>query len=117
MAKEKEKRKPEDISSDGAVCEMLKSLDPELSTVFDRSESMKACPIGAGKSGICCKNCSMGPCRVTEGKTGLCGATMGTIAARNQIVPDPVRMENREKRMVSHLKNSSSNTSCLRPET
>jgi len=83
MAKEKEKRKPEDISSDGAVCQMLKTLDPELSTVFDRSESMKACPIGSGKSGICCKNCSMGPCRVTEGKTGLCGATMGTIAARN----------------------------------
>jgi anaerobic carbon-monoxide dehydrogenase catalytic subunit len=83
MAKEKKKRKPEEISSDAAVCQMLKDLDPELSTVFDRSESMKACPIGSGKSGICCKNCSMGPCRVTEGKTGLCGATMGTIAARN----------------------------------
>jgi anaerobic carbon-monoxide dehydrogenase catalytic subunit len=83
MAKEKKKRKLEEISSDAAVCQMLKDLDPELSTVFDRSESMKACPIGSGQSGICCKNCSMGPCRVTEGKTGLCGATMGTIAARN----------------------------------
>jgi anaerobic carbon-monoxide dehydrogenase catalytic subunit len=83
MAKDKEKRKPEDISSDGAVCEMLKNMDPELSTVFDRSESMKACPIGSGVAGICCKNCSMGPCRVKEGKTGLCGATIGTIAARN----------------------------------
>lgn len=83
MAKEKKERKPEDISSDAAVCQMLKDMDPALSTVFDRSESMKACPIGSGKSGICCKNCSMGPCRVTEGKTGLCGATMGTIAARN----------------------------------
>jgi len=83
MAKEKEKRKLEEISSDSAVCQMLKDMDPGLSTVFDRSESMKACPIGSGKSGICCKNCSMGPCRVTEGKTGLCGATIGTIAARN----------------------------------
>ncbi|MCJ7473402.1 MAG: anaerobic carbon-monoxide dehydrogenase catalytic subunit [Actinobacteria bacterium] len=83
MAKDKEKRKPEDISSDAAVCEMLKNMDPELSTVFDRSESMKACPIGSSVSGICCKNCSMGPCRLKEGKTGLCGATMGTIGARN----------------------------------
>ncbi len=79
----KVKRKPEDISEDAAVCEMLKNMDPEISTVFDRSESMKACPIGSGIAGICCKNCSMGPCRVKEGKTGLCGATIGTIAARN----------------------------------
>ena len=79
----KEKRKLEDISEDKAVCEMLKDMDPEISTVFDRSESMKACPIGSSVSGICCKNCSMGPCRLKEGKTGLCGATIGTIAARN----------------------------------
>ena len=83
MAKDKEKRKPADISDDAAVCEMLKNMDPEVSTVFDRSESMKACPIGSGIAGICCKNCSMGPCRVKEGKVGLCGATIGTIAARN----------------------------------
>ncbi len=83
MAKDKEKRKLEDISDDKAVCEMLTNLDPEISTVFDRSESMKPCPIGATISGICCKNCSMGPCRLKEGKTGLCGATIGTIAARN----------------------------------
>jgi carbon-monoxide dehydrogenase catalytic subunit len=79
----KEKRKPEDISEDKAVCEMLTNLDPEISTVFERSESMKACPIGSTVSGICCKNCSMGPCRLKKGKTGLCGATIGTIAARN----------------------------------
>jgi anaerobic carbon-monoxide dehydrogenase catalytic subunit len=83
MAKDREKRKPEDISDDRAVCQMLGYLDPETDTVFKRSESMKKCPIGAGMSGICCKNCSMGPCRVFEGKTGLCGATMETIAARN----------------------------------
>ncbi len=79
----KEKRKPEDISEDKAVCEMLVNMDPGISTVFDRSESMKPCPIGSSASGICCKNCSMGPCRLKEGKVGLCGATMGTIAARN----------------------------------
>jgi len=59
-----------------------------ISTVFDRAEAMKPCPIGA--EGSCCKNCSMGPCRVPpskkEGepaKVGLCGATAETIAARN----------------------------------
>ncbi len=83
MARDKEKRKPADISDDIAIQEMLKNIDPEISTVFDRSESMKACPIGSGIAGVCCKNCSMGPCRVKEGKTGLCGATIGTIAARN----------------------------------
>ena len=83
MAKDKEKRKPADISDDAAVCEMLKNMDPEVSTVFDRSESMRPCPIGSTVSGICCKNCSMGPCRLKEGKVGLCGATIGTIAARN----------------------------------
>jgi carbon-monoxide dehydrogenase catalytic subunit len=59
-----------------------------ITTVFDRAEAMKPCPIGA--EGSCCKNCSMGPCRVPpskkEGepqKVGVCGATAETIAARN----------------------------------
>ncbi len=59
-----------------------------ISTVYDRAEAMKPCPIGA--EGSCCKNCAMGPCRVPpskkEGepaKVGLCGATAETIAARN----------------------------------
>ncbi|MCJ7665154.1 MAG: carbon monoxide dehydrogenase, partial [Actinobacteria bacterium] len=79
----KEKRKPDDISEDKAVCEMLINMDPDISTVFERAESMKPCPIGSSIAGICCKNCSMGPCRLKEGKTGLCGATIGTVAARN----------------------------------
>ncbi|MBN2072549.1 MAG: anaerobic carbon-monoxide dehydrogenase catalytic subunit [Actinobacteria bacterium] len=83
MTKEKLKREPGDISDDQAVCYMLKNMDSEISTVFERAESMKPCPIGSGISGICCKNCAMGPCRITGDKTGLCGATMGTIAARN----------------------------------
>ncbi len=70
-------------SEDKAVNEILENLEEGMETVFDRSDSMKCCPIGSGVSGICCKNCSMGPCRVREGKTGLCGATMATIAARN----------------------------------
>ena len=85
----------------------LKSIDPGsnnlvdkaakdgVNTIFDRAESMKACPVGA--VGSCCKNCGMGPCRVPlpKGKEetpeekkkrrGLCGATSETIAARNFI--------------------------------
>ena len=76
-----------------SVCEatqqMIKRAEElNISTVYDRAESMKPCPIGA--EGSCCKNCAMGPCRVPppkkEGeaaKVGLCGATAETIAARN----------------------------------
>ncbi len=83
MAKDKKKRETSEISEDKAVCEMIDACGEEVETIFDRSESMKACPIGSTISGICCKHCSMGPCRLKEGKTGLCGATIGTIAARN----------------------------------
>ena len=77
------------------VCEATQQMidrarEQNVSTVFERAESMKPCPIGA--EGSCCKNCSMGPCRVPapkkEGepqKVGLCGATAETIAARNFI--------------------------------
>ena len=55
-----------------------------ITTAFQRAEMMAACPIGAGQSGTCCKNCYMGPCRITkEGQVGVCGATMETISARN----------------------------------
>lgn len=55
-----------------------------LDTAFARADAMPACPIGAGVSGLCCKNCFMGPCRITkEGQVGVCGATVSTIAARN----------------------------------
>lgn len=62
-----------------------------ISTIYDRAEEMKPCPIGA--VGDCCKHCGMGPCRVPQTKkqaeageprkVGLCGATSETIAARN----------------------------------
>jgi len=76
-----------DLSDDKAVVEIMERMAakeiPEISTAFDRAQSMKPCPIGSAVSGICCKNCAMGPCRVREGRTGLCGATISTIAARN----------------------------------
>lgn len=83
MKEEREEKKYKEITEDRAVIEIMEKMGDEVSTIFDRSESMKYCPIGSGISGICCKNCAMGPCRVREDKTGLCGATLGTIAARN----------------------------------
>lgn len=83
MKEEREEKKYKEITEDRAVIEIMEKMGDEVSTIFDRSESMKHCPIGSGISGICCKNCAMGPCRVRDDKTGLCGATLGTIAARN----------------------------------
>ena len=67
---------------------LAKAAADGIETAWDRTASMKACPIGA--AGNCCKNCAMGPCRVPapkkegqEQKCGVCGATAGTIAARN----------------------------------
>ncbi len=90
MAEEEKKQK----SIDQAALDMIeKSVEEGISTVFDRAEKMKPCPIGA--DGSCCKNCSMGPCRIplAKGKeetpeehakrVGVCGATAETIAARN----------------------------------
>ena len=81
-------------SIDNATIEMIqKAAEDGCSTVFDRAETMKPCPIGA--EGSCCSNCAMGPCRVPLGKgkeetpeekkkrRGVCGATAETIAARN----------------------------------
>jgi carbon-monoxide dehydrogenase catalytic subunit len=83
MSSNKDNREIGHISDDKAVCELLESMEEEITTVFSRSQTLKPCPIGSAISGICCKNCGMGPCRVMENKTGLCGATLGTIAARN----------------------------------
>ncbi len=81
-------------SVDQATLKMLeKAKADKVSTVFDRAEAMKPCPIGA--EGSCCKNCAMGPCRVPAPKKkaeteaekakrrGVCGATAETISARN----------------------------------
>jgi carbon-monoxide dehydrogenase catalytic subunit len=64
-----------------------KAYVEKIPTVFDRSEAIKPCPIGAG--GSCCKHCAMGPCRLTQAgieageRQGVCGATGSTVAARN----------------------------------
>ena len=70
-------------SIDPATLELLEQAQARgISTVFDRAETIKPCPIG--REGNCCKNCFMGPCRLV-GKTtvGLCGATKETVSARN----------------------------------
>ena len=89
MAEEKKQ-----VSIDPATIEMIeKATQDGASTVFERAEKMRACPIGA--EGSCCSNCSMGPCRVPlprgkeetpeekKKRVGVCGATVETIAARN----------------------------------
>lgn len=81
-------------SIDPATLDMIeKATEDGVSTVFERAEHMKACPIGA--EGSCCSNCAMGPCRVPlprnkeetpeekKKRKGVCGATAETIAARN----------------------------------
>ena len=51
-------------SIDPATLDMIgKAVDDGVSTVFERAENMKACPIGA--EGSCCSNCAMGPPGVT----------------------------------------------------
>src|SRR5512143_813521 len=79
------KRTALERSVDPASQQMLLRADAlDLSTAFSRADAMAACPIGAGASGLCCKNCFMGPCRlVKDGQVGVCGATADTIAARN----------------------------------
>jgi carbon-monoxide dehydrogenase catalytic subunit len=89
MAEEKQNK-----SIDQAALEMIqKACEEGITTVFDRAEKMKPCPIGA--DGSCCKNCAMGPCRVPQprgkeetpeekkARVGVCGATAETISARN----------------------------------
>jgi len=81
-------------SIDPATLEMIeKAAQDKVRVVFERADTVKACPIGA--EGSCCSICAMGPCRVPlpKGKvetpeekkrrTGVCGATAETIAARN----------------------------------
>jgi carbon-monoxide dehydrogenase catalytic subunit len=81
-------------SIDQATLDMIaKATEEKISTVFDRAEKMRPCPIGA--DGSCCKNCAMGPCRVPQprgkeetpeekkARVGVCGATAETISARN----------------------------------
>ncbi len=83
-------------SIDPATLEMIeKAKQDGVSTVFERADAMRPCPIGA--EGSCCAHCAMGPCRVPlpassrgreetpeekRKRQGVCGATSETIAAR-----------------------------------
>ena len=80
-------------SIDPATIEMIeKATQDGAKVVFERAETMRACPIGA--EGSCCAHCAMGPCRVPlpkgkeetpeekQKRQGVCGATAETIAAR-----------------------------------
>jgi carbon-monoxide dehydrogenase catalytic subunit len=87
ISKKKEKEiNYRDLTTCEATLQMLEKAKRDgVETAFDRSVSMKACPIGADSA--CCKHCSMGPCRLSSkdpyGKVGVCGATIDTIMARN----------------------------------
>lgn len=87
ISKKKEKEiNYRDLTTCEATIQMLEKAKRDgVETAFDRSVSMKACPIGADSA--CCKHCSMGPCRLSSkdpyGKVGVCGATIDTIMARN----------------------------------
>ncbi len=74
---------PDVVSIDPTAAEMLKiAEDCEISTVFQRADSIKPCSTGAG--GGCCKLCAMGPCRlIGKHDRGVCGADRETVAARN----------------------------------
>ena len=85
MAKQSNRRTPQECTIDLAAQEMLIKADElGIETAFSRADDMKACPIGADN--LCCKICSMGPCRIVkDGQVGICGATADTIQARNFI--------------------------------
>jgi len=75
---------PKERSSDKAAQEMIiRMAEAGQENAWDRlALQMPQC--GFGKSGICCRICTMGPCRITKkAKAGVCGADVDTIVARN----------------------------------
>lgn len=63
-----------------------RACDEQIDTVWDRWDAMQP-QCGFGKTGICCRICTMGPCRVDPfgngPQVGVCGANADTIVARN----------------------------------
>ncbi len=77
---------PRELTTCEATARMLaKARNDGVELAFDRTQNMKACPIGADSA--CCKHCFMGPCRLNAkdpyAKVGVCGATIDTIMSRN----------------------------------
>ncbi|TLN26608.1 carbon monoxide dehydrogenase, partial [bacterium] len=78
-------REIKDITICESTAELLtKGRADSVSTVFDRADDIKPCPIGAQQA--CCKHCYMGPCRLSTKapyeKVGVCGATIDVFQAR-----------------------------------
>ena len=77
---------PKERSSDKAAQEMIARMaEAGQQNAWDRLETqLPQC--GFGKSGTCCRICSMGPCRITKkAPLGICGADADTIVARNYL--------------------------------
>ena len=71
-------------SSDKAAQEVINSMaEKGQENIWDRLDAqLPQC--GFGKSGVCCRICTMGPCRITKkAPLGVCGADVDTIVARN----------------------------------
>jgi carbon-monoxide dehydrogenase catalytic subunit len=71
-------------SSDKAAQEMINHMaDKGQENIWDRLKAQTP-QCGFGKSGVCCRICTMGPCRITKkAPLGVCGADVDTIVARN----------------------------------
>jgi len=75
---------PKERSSDRAAQQIIQKMaDAGQETAWDRLDRQKP-QCGFGKSGVCCRICTMGPCRITKkAQAGVCGADVDTIVARN----------------------------------
>lgn len=75
---------PKERSSDKAAQEIIQLMaDKGIENAWDRLDRQKP-QCGFGKSGVCCRICTMGPCRVSKkAPLGVCGADADTIVARN----------------------------------
>ena len=71
-------------SGDKAAQEMINHMaEKGQENIWDRLDAQTP-QCGFGKSGVCCRICTMGPCRITKkAPLGVCGADVDTIVARN----------------------------------
>ena len=75
---------PKERSSDKAAQEVIQLMaDKGIENAWDRLDRQTP-QCGFGKSGVCCRICTMGPCRISKkAPLGVCGADVDTIVARN----------------------------------
>ncbi len=74
------KKRSSDTAAQKIIEQMAERGQPNT---WDRLEAqLPQC--GFGKSGLCCRICTMGPCRISKkSPVGVCGADADTIVARN----------------------------------